>query len=940
MSNRYAGTVLAPNRGMDIDRTGSYSAHNSAYQSVGGAGSFARSPGYPSVQERQVRYGGLADESSGTYRQSSITGKAAASGYTSSLLSGRSSSTPRGYAGGGAPPAASSYTSSAYQLSSLSSVQNVSSTSQKTSYGLSQRAAASPSGPLGHNSSILDYYDSPSGTARINSGGRTASPALSSGRQAAAADLLSASRTSGGSRLVSGSYHQQITACRDGSGRNRGSVDLTQASMSSSYSYQPQPSYSARPPGLLDNTSLQSSSLAMSAAPAPGMPYGPPVVHSISTPRTTAAAAATGGTGLSITRIPSFTGSRISRQTVVPAAAAAASSAAQDGIMAVAPVRTHTAGFQAASQATTSSPMSSTSHLYLQPASYPHPEQQSTSFSYSINNSAAQQSLSSHNYYPATSASITASAVQQVPVMQSPQQLAVQNEHLRQNSTTGALPVQRHITQHRSTSNSSVPAMGEQQQQQLVAMNSDSDIGSSYSQGNSGSALQAASSKSQVTAYGWQQVEIQQQADSRSGSSSRDSCIRDVHNNNSSSSSSSSRGSSVVPEWPTLSQALGSRPGNGQGCVGLQNLGNTCYMNSILQSLNTVVELVSWLLMPKDSRSSSGHSTSSSSAASSSAPWGPKAIAAPAYSELVNNMWSAQGSKAVVSPNRFMQRISKVDSRWGDGSQQDSQEFLHSLLEALQKETNRITTKPVYKELDGRGSVEEQAAEAWRYAKTWNDSVIDDIFGGLMQSTIQCQVCKKESHCFEPFLDLAIPIPSSASKNQAVSVQDCLQAFTMTEKLEGGDSYKCEGCKKCQPHTKRLQVYRYPRVLVITLKRFASKQASSSFLSRLTRSSSTKNTSPVSVEVDNLDLGPYCNIMGLRALQRDIAISPNYHLIAISHHSGTLEGGHYTASGRSAADGAWYNFNDSSVRPEGRPSGASSTAYVLFYRLSGTTASL
>ena len=54
--------------------------------------------------------------------------------------------------------------------------------------------------------------------------------------------------------------------------------------------------------------------------------------------------------------------------------------------------------------------------------------------------------------------------------------------------------------------------------------------------------------------------------------------------------------------------------------------------------------------------------------------------------------------------------------------------------------------------------------------------------------------------------------------------QDCLTAFTMTENLEGGDSYKCEGCKKCQPHTKRLQIYRHPRVMVLTLKRFTQRQ--------------------------------------------------------------------------------------------------------------------
>jgi hypothetical protein len=48
---------------------------------------------------------------------------------------------------------------------------------------------------------------------------------------------------------------------------------------------------------------------------------------------------------------------------------------------------------------------------------------------------------------------------------------------------------------------------------------------------------------------------------------------------------------------------------------------------------------------------------------------------------------------------------------------QDSQEFLHSLLEALQSESNRITAKPVYKELPGKGSEEQQAEEAEEYAR-------------------------------------------------------------------------------------------------------------------------------------------------------------------------------------------------------------------------------
>lgn len=47
-----------------------------------------------------------------------------------------------------------------------------------------------------------------------------------------------------------------------------------------------------------------------------------------------------------------------------------------------------------------------------------------------------------------------------------------------------------------------------------------------------------------------------------------------------------------------------------------------------------------------------------------------------------------------MSPRQFMHSMSKMDARWGDGSQQDSQEFMHALLEALQTETNRAATKP------------------------------------------------------------------------------------------------------------------------------------------------------------------------------------------------------------------------------------------------------
>lgn len=101
-----------------------------------------------------------------------------------------------------------------------------------------------------------------------------------------------------------------------------------------------------------------------------------------------------------------------------------------------------------------------------------------------------------------------------------------------------------------------------------------------------------------------------------------------------------------------------------------------------------------------------------------------------------------------------------------------------------------------------------QAAEAWEYAQKWNNSVIDDIFGGLLQSTVVCSACQHPSNCFDKFLDLSIPIPSRSG----CSIDECLGSFTEVEKLGKVDGYRCENCKCVVSATKQLQIYYLPKV--------------------------------------------------------------------------------------------------------------------------------
>ena len=89
-----------------------------------------------------------------------------------------------------------------------------------------------------------------------------------------------------------------------------------------------------------------------------------------------------------------------------------------------------------------------------------------------------------------------------------------------------------------------------------------------------------------------------------------------------------------------------------------------------------------------------------------------------------------------------------------------------------------------------------------------------------------------------------------------------------------------------------------------------------------------QDTTAVDVVANNLDLSPYCSLSARKQPQK-----PIYSLIAVSNHSGSMGGGHYTAQCKSAMNSKWYECNDSMVRESMVASGPSSSAYVLFYRL-------
>ncbi|XP_056844642.1 ubiquitin carboxyl-terminal hydrolase 19 [Raphanus sativus] len=303
---------------------------------------------------------------------------------------------------------------------------------------------------------------------------------------------------------------------------------------------------------------------------------------------------------------------------------------------------------------------------------------------------------------------------------------------------------------------------------------------------------------------------------------------------------------------------------------GLTNCGNSCFANVVLQCLSWTRPLVAYLLERGHKRQCRRNDWCF-------------------FCEFETHLERANMSRFPFSPMNIISRLPNIGGNLGYGRQEDAHELMRFVIDMMQS--------VCLDEFGGEKVVPPSAQET---------TLIQHIFGGLLQSQVQCTVCSNVSDQYENMMDLTVEI-----HGDAISLEECLDQFTAKEWLQGDNLYKCDRCNDYVKACKRLSIRSAPNILTIALKRFQGGR-----FGKLNKRIGFPET---------IDLGPYTSGGGEG--------SDVYNLYAVIVHLDMLNAsffGHYICYVKDFR-GDWYRTDDSEVEKVELEDVLSQRAYMLLY---------
>ena len=213
------------------------------------------------------------------------------------------------------------------------------------------------------------------------------------------------------------------------------------------------------------------------------------------------------------------------------------------------------------------------------------------------------------------------------------------------------------------------------------------------------------------------------------------------------------------------------------GVCGGHNLGNTCFMNSSIACLSNCSELTAYFLTEKFKQSINKKNKQ-----------GLQGKLAYAWYDLLKQYWTTKTRTG--DPSNVKSTVAKKVKKFGGFSQQDSNEFMTEFLSILNEDLNK-SDKKEYKELKEKGKDETEldcAKRFWNLHLQRNDSIITDLFCGLLKSNVKCSECGFDNITFDPFNTLTLAIPSQNYIREKLSTHMDINLFYIPKYCFGRNS--------------------------------------------------------------------------------------------------------------------------------------------------------
>ncbi|KAG7468746.1 inactive ubiquitin carboxyl-terminal hydrolase 50 [Solea senegalensis] len=323
---------------------------------------------------------------------------------------------------------------------------------------------------------------------------------------------------------------------------------------------------------------------------------------------------------------------------------------------------------------------------------------------------------------------------------------------------------------------------------------------------------------------------------------------------------------------------------NTPGVCGLDNFGNSCYLNAVLQCLCSTVPLVEHLLN-QDTRKELARS---------------KCRMAEVFVRLLEQMWLGRSTRCAPVETRSV--LCSILPQFNNYSQQDAQELLLFLLNALHDNLKKVVKRQMRQLKKDQSRICANAAG--------DSTIVSHLFEGQLSYTTLCTHCSHQANSTQTFTVLSLALPSDVIK---CSIQDCLSLFFEQTILSGGEKMLCSVCGLRRETAVLTCLDKAPEILMLHLKRFGFKG---------------KNHVKLRTNVVfsmKLDVNQF-----LSSSAQTTSCS-SYRLYAVVNHAGHLNMGHYTALSHNTLTRTWHCFDDSSVREVQDSYVQSPNAYLLFY---------